>query len=153
MSSSGSTRPNWKRFPSSKANDGTKLSGTFPTQVCAVRVLDFNSEEDNVSMHVVGKGIADQDRNILSNQLLILGFLRSVSGFLVRGPPPALERLKKKGKAREEEDGTDVDSDQEVELSGQTGPSRGAVIITLRNVLPYTDCNDFFWCWRASLIS
>ena len=104
-------------------------------------------------MHVVGKGIADQDRNILSNQLLILGFLRSVAGFLVRGPPPTLVSLKKKGKAREEEDDTDSDSDQEIEASGQAGPSRGSVVITLRNVPPYADCNDFFLCRRASLTS
>jgi len=67
---------------------------------------------------------------------------------LVRGPTPTLESLKKKGKAREEEDGTDVDSDQEAESSGGTGSSRGAVIITLRNVPPYTECNWFLWYWK-----
>ena len=90
--------------------------------------------------YFVGKGIADQDRNILSNQILIMGFLRSVSGFLVQGPPPTLGNLKKKGKAREEEDDTDSDSDQERRSNGQTGSSRGTVIITLRNVPPYTEC-------------
>ncbi|KAF9654147.1 hypothetical protein BDM02DRAFT_3133670 [Thelephora ganbajun] len=86
-----------------------------------------------------GKGIADQDRNILSNQLLILGFFRSVCGFLVRGPPPTLGSLKKKGKGQEEGDDTDIDLDQEGKSSGQTGFSKGTVIITLRNVPPYTE--------------
>jgi 25S rRNA (uracil2634-N3)-methyltransferase len=97
-----------------------------------------------------GKGIADQDRNILSNQFLILGFLRSVSGFLVQGLPPTLGHLKKKGKAREEDDDTDSDSDQERRSSGQTGSSRGTVIITLRNVPPYTECKRL--CISVSVI-
>jgi len=101
--------------------------------------------------HLSGKGIADQDRNILSNQLLVLGFLRSVSGFLVRGPPPTFGSLKKKRKAREEEDDTDVDSDKEAGPSGQTGPSRGTAIITLRNVPPYSDCKGFLPHRKASL--
>jgi len=79
---------------------------------------------------------------------MILGFLRSVSGFLVRGPPPTLG--KKKGKAREEDD-TGSDSDQEGGSGGRAGSSRGTVIITLRNVPPYTDCKDFFLGRRASL--
>ena len=97
-------------------------------------------------MHFLGKGIADQDRNILSNQLLILGFLRSVSGFLTWGSPPALGSRKKKGKAREEEgdeDSAGAYSDQEGESNGHTGSSRGTVIITLRNVPPYTECKSF----------
>ncbi|KAF9786718.1 hypothetical protein BJ322DRAFT_1099198 [Thelephora terrestris] len=83
-----------------------------------------------------GKGISDQDRNILSNQLLILNFLRSVSGFLVRGPPPTLGSRKGKGKARDEEENSDINSGKEDESNG---PSRGTVIITLRNVAPYTE--------------
>jgi len=98
--------------------------------------------------HFLGKGIADQDRNILSNQLLILGFLRSVSGFLVCGPAPTPGSLKKKGKAREEEDDADADSGRTAESSGGTDPPRGTVIITLRNVSPYTECNQFLWCRR-----
>ena len=97
-------------------------------------------------MYFLGKGIADQDRNILSNQLLILGFLRSISGFLTRGPPPTLGSRKKKGKAWEDEgdeDSEGADSDQEGESSGHTGSSRGTIIITLRNVPPYTECKSF----------
>jgi len=119
-------------------------AGTYvPGSDCYV-----GEKRGNLSTHFLGKGIADQDRNILSNQLLILGFLRSVSGFLVRGSAPTLGGLKKKGKAREEEDDADADSDQVAESSGGTGSSRGTVIITLRNVPPYTECNQFPWCWR-----
>ena len=106
----------------------------------------IDQKRGSLPTHFVGKGITDQDRNILSNQLLILGFLRSVSGFLVRGSAPTLRSLKKKGKTREEEDGTDVGSDQEGGPGGETGSSRGTVIITLRNVPPYTECNQFLWC-------
>lgn len=59
-----------------------------------------------------------------------------------------LRSLKKKKKAREKEDDTDVGSDQEAESSGQTTSSRGTVIITLRNVPPYTECNNSLWCRR-----
>lgn len=120
-----------------------KVVWNFPhTGACAFSYSKMGSQRP----HFTGKGIADQDRNILSNQLLILGFLRSVSGFLARGPPPTLGNLKRKGRAREEEDDTDVGSEQEGEPSGQTGPSRGTVIITLRNVPPYTECKGFSSC-------
>jgi len=109
------------------------------------------TEAGDQPMHVTGKGIADQDRNILSNQLMILGFLRSVSGLLVRGPPPKLGSRKKKGKEQGEEDDTDTDSDQGGELSGLMGSSRGTVIITLRNVPPYTECKGFLSCPRVIL--
>lgn len=72
---------------------------------------------------------------------MILGFLRSASGLLVKGPQTLGSR---KAKAREGGDNTDVDSDQESELSSQTHSSGGTVIITLRNVPPYTECKDVF---------
>lgn len=80
------------------------------------------------------------DRNILSNQLMILGFLRSASGFLVKGAQ-TLGGQKEEGRG-DGHDG-DVDSDKESELSGQTVSFGGTVIITLRNVPPYTQCKDF----------
>lgn len=71
---------------------------------------------------------------------MILGFLRSASGFLAKGPQILGGQ---KGKIREGGDDTDVDSDQEGELSGQAESPGGTVIITLRNVPPYTECKDF----------
>jgi len=83
-----------------------------------------------------GKGITDQDRNILSNQVLILGFLRSAARFLVRGPAPQMQTSRKRERpSSDDEDGyTDGDKDQSVD-----GRTRGTILITLRNVPPYTE--------------
>lgn len=97
----------------------------------------------------IGKGIMDQDRNILTNQVLILGFLRSAPSVLKRGPVPQLTAAKKKAKKGddddEEEDEGDKDVDAENEQQEQgvlpVNPrdgTRGTVLITLRNVIPYT---------------
>jgi 25S rRNA (uracil2634-N3)-methyltransferase len=87
-----------------------------------------------------GKGITDQDRNILSNQVLILGFLRSAARFLVRGPEPQVQpSRKRKRPPNDDHDGyTDEDNDQVVSTDGR---ARGTILITLRNVPPYTE-----WC-------
>jgi 25S rRNA (uracil2634-N3)-methyltransferase len=81
-----------------------------------------------------GKGITDQDRNILSNQVLILGFLRSAARFLVRGPVPQLQPSRKR--KRPEEDGEDEGHADDVVSAD--GRARGSILITLRNVPPYT---------------
>ncbi|KAH8099728.1 hypothetical protein BXZ70DRAFT_940859 [Cristinia sonorae] len=87
-----------------------------------------------------GKGITDQDRNILSNQLLLLGFLRSASAFLARGPIPKVQSSGK-GKAKQD----DSEDEDDAETGGRSGSpsqvttsSRGRILITLRNVAPYT---------------
>ncbi|KAH9996524.1 hypothetical protein BJV77DRAFT_1059350 [Russula vinacea] len=87
-----------------------------------------------------GKGITDKDRNILSNQVLILGFLRSAARFLVRGPEPQLQssRKRKRPSSDDEDECTYVDKNQAV---GEDGRARGTILITLRNVPPYTDWN------------
>ncbi|KAG5643540.1 hypothetical protein DXG03_000681 [Asterophora parasitica] len=95
-----------------------------------------------------GKGINDQDRNILSNQVLILGFLRSVSKILALGPVPSFTTPRKKKKS---EDDDEEDEDEESTMfENEDGeeydfavpkevvPARGTVLITLRNVVPYT---------------
>ena len=87
----------------------------------------------------IGKGITDQDRNILSNQVMLLGFLRSASQFLKLGPVPEVHPGKGKSKQNEEDE-----EDEEAELGGQISlppqdaACRGSVLITLRNVPPYT---------------
>ena len=124
-----------------KGKQWDKIIWNFPHAGMGIRFCP--SKAGDRLNNFTGKGIADQDRNILSNQLLILGFLRSASGFLTRGPPPALGSRKKKGKAKEEEDNTDVEPDQEGGVSTQMGSSRGTVIVTLRNVPPYTECKGF----------
>ncbi|KAH9176903.1 hypothetical protein EDB89DRAFT_2065112 [Lactarius sanguifluus] len=81
-----------------------------------------------------GKGITDQDRNILSNQVLILGFLRSAAKFLVSGPVPQSQPSRKRKRSSDDDD--DDDSDQTAQTAGH---ARGTILITLRNVSPYTE--------------
>ncbi|KAF8339704.1 uncharacterized protein EI90DRAFT_3037511 [Cantharellus anzutake] len=102
-----------------------------------------------------GAGIKDQDRNILANQKLIVGFFQSCAPFLARGkvPPFHISQTPKKRKHSDNDsddrgsgDDESSDSDSAVspnselqtsELLGKTG-FRGSVLITLRNSPPYT---------------
>ncbi|KXN85696.1 hypothetical protein AN958_10879 [Leucoagaricus sp. SymC.cos] len=87
-----------------------------------------------------GKGITDQDRNILSNQVLILDFLRSASKFLRRGLVPSVHKPRKRNSAvdQEDEDG-EADNFNTTQSSSETPtPTRGTILVTLRNVPPYT---------------
>ncbi|TFK70440.1 hypothetical protein BDN72DRAFT_896446 [Pluteus cervinus] len=103
-----------------------------------------------------GKGITDQDRNILSNQVLLLGFLRSAAKLLVEGPVPTLVGKGKQKATDDDESGDEhgkskastsmaVEEDPEDQKFVQTFTSpeetvrtRGTILITLRNVPPYT---------------
>lgn len=107
-------------------------------------------------VYFIGKGIADQDRNILANQLMILGFLKSAANMLQLGPAPITPVSKKKMKAKmDDDDDDDADvtlhdgfpaatdlNDTEEELQFLSQPNdirtRGTLLITLRNVVPYT---------------
>ncbi|KAJ7204415.1 hypothetical protein GGX14DRAFT_698799 [Mycena pura] len=82
-----------------------------------------------------GKGITDQDRNILANQLLILGFLRSAAGFLTTGSIPETFNARKRKRPDDEEEDNADDSDR---ADNQVAAERGSILITLRNVVPYT---------------
>ncbi|KAH9486444.1 25S rRNA (uridine-N(3))-methyltransferase [Psilocybe cubensis] len=104
----------------------------------------------NSTSEFSGKGIADQDRNILSNQILILGFLRSAPKVLQVGPVPSIytPRKKKRGDDDEDEEMDPIkDVVEEVDEMGNpiqffvpsdNVTTRGTVLITLRNVIPYT---------------
>lgn len=102
----------------------------------------------------LGKGIADQDRNILSNQLLILGFLRSAAKMLQLGPVPIVPPSKKKQRKEGDDDDDDIirhdgfaaaidldDTEEQLEFLSQPNDvrTRGTILITLRNVVPYTE--------------
>ena len=74
------------------------------------------------------------------NQLLLLGFLRSAALFLPVGPKPSVAPPRKKRDSDDEGDGDSdhVDS-QGVDASDTRDiPTRGSILVTLRNVPPYT---------------
>ncbi|KAI9445400.1 hypothetical protein H4582DRAFT_1915260, partial [Lactarius indigo] len=73
-----------------------------------------------------GEGITDQDRNILSNQVLILGFLRSAAKFLVSGPTPQLQPSRKRKRTSNDDDDDGEDSDQTTSTAGR---ARGTILI------------------------
>lgn len=93
-------------------------------------------------MCVVGKGISDQDRNVLSNQLLILDFLKSAALILEDGAVPSMTlRNSRKRKRREMDSDEDDSADLQLDDVGTIGnleKERGTVLITLRNASPYT---------------
>ncbi|KAF8641072.1 hypothetical protein AX17_000716 [Amanita inopinata Kibby_2008] len=97
-----------------------------------------------------GKGITDQDRNILSNQLLALGFLRSAMNVLAEGPVPTILKPRNKKVDSDDEEGgghlkqnhdaivQDEDEPLPSHVSSDVEKTRGTILITLRNVTPYT---------------
>lgn len=68
--------------------------------------------------------------------MLILGFLRSVAPFLATGPIPIIQKPRKK-KGSDEEDSGDDDKTDALD-NDASRKARGTVLITLRNVVPYT---------------
>ncbi|KAF8131651.1 hypothetical protein EV363DRAFT_173502 [Boletus edulis] len=142
----------------SKYPDAETIVNTI--QQCGAKVL-FGIDATKLQKHPVlkgrrwdrivwnfphaGKGITDQDRNILSNQRLILDFLRAAPHCLTLGPIPVVQPARR-GKQHADDDdeepqGDDVSgSDVDVTpTSTTTGSARGTVLITLRNVPPYTE--------------
>ncbi|KAF8559919.1 hypothetical protein OG21DRAFT_1479791 [Imleria badia] len=89
-----------------------------------------------------GKGITDQDRNILSNQRLILDFLRSAPHCLTLGPIPIIHPTRRR-KQRDDDDDDEPREDgvsgSDIDVAPTSGSGRGTVLITLRNVPPYTE--------------
>lgn len=101
----------------------------------------------------VGAGHKDEQRNVLANQLLLLRFLVSVAPCLTRGALPSYATKEKK--VAPSDDSDDEASDAEDEETRDflavlqsmdkdtrqpfAPPARqGSVLITLRNVAPYT---------------
>ncbi|KAG8893128.1 hypothetical protein FRB99_002193 [Tulasnella sp. 403] len=117
----------------------------------------------------VGAGIKDQDRNILSNQTMLLGFLRSVAPLLSRGASP----ISRKRPAASDDDSDDerkpggAPQPPEPEAEGMDGwsddedfqgipdderpqeetmytipspPRQGIILVTLRESKPYSLC-------------
>ena len=95
----------------------------------------------------LGKGITDQDRNIRENQILLLGFFRSAAPFLSSGPVPSVQGSGNRAMRKESTRTVDVSDDDDMMSSSnhaitrQEGGTRcrGTLLVTLRNVHPYTD--------------
>lgn len=71
--------------------------------------------------------------------MLILGFLRSAAPFLATGPVPVIHKARKR-KRDPDDDGSE---DERVEDDGADSvdtsrKGRGTILLTLRNVPPYT---------------
>lgn len=127
---------------------------------------------------MAGAGITDQDRNIASNQKLLLGFLQSVAPVLSAGALPRQLQPKKRKRGPDEDsddepdagyvesthdaggggaDGwegidefaIDQDAIGEMDVPGRPAPARqGVVLVTLRDTEPYTS-----WCVHGCLTS
>lgn len=102
-----------------------------------MRNLQHFRPELSSSSVFIGKGIADQDRNILSHQVLLLDFLRSAAQMLTPGPMPASYTA---GKRKTNADSDDEDRRDPVDEDSlpMDVQCRGTVLVTLRNVPPYT---------------
>ena len=89
--------------------------------------------------------------------MLLLGFLRSVAPLLKKGPMPVVMKARKSRGDDSDDEGepiavptTDAMQEDEADVAGNlTEPhsqARGTVLITLRNVRPYTEWQVYFSC-------
>ncbi|KIM31746.1 hypothetical protein M408DRAFT_64408 [Serendipita vermifera MAFF 305830] len=87
-----------------------------------------------------GKGITDQDRNILSNQELLVDFFKSTASLLTVGSSNVVASKKRKTAGSDDSDQEDVEnvaSDEEP-TNVSSSKTRGTVLVTLRDAVPYT---------------
>ena len=78
-----------------------------------------------------------------------MGFLRSAPGILARGPIPQVVKSRKRKRTEDdEEDADERMSGDDAPMAGDAGGARGTVLVTLRNVAPYTD-----WLGLSSVLS
>jgi 25S rRNA (uracil2634-N3)-methyltransferase len=135
----------------------TGSSSIFPIQVCSTNAINPWS---TLTLSI-GKGIADQDRNIRSNQELLQRFFKAAPAVLKEGSSNASRITAKKTK-RKSKVGPDGDeslsydeaeserenSDQDMELyditrgvnweTEMSSKLRGTLLVTLRDTSPYT---------------
>ncbi|KAG8859449.1 hypothetical protein FRB91_007849 [Serendipita sp. 411] len=108
--------------------DATKLGSSKGLKGMRFTKLVFNFPH-------AGKGITDQDRNILSNQELIVGFLKSAPHVLAPGLSNVIPPIKR----RQPEDESEQESEGEmIEEDTPKASRKGVVLITLRDSPPYT---------------
>lgn len=87
---------------------------------------------------LLGKGISDQDRNILSNQVLLLDFLKSAAPLLEGGAIPSMSSRNSQMKKKTLTGSDDEGDDMVVDMAPTQMKERGTILITLRNGHPYT---------------
>ncbi|CAE6346273.1 unnamed protein product [Rhizoctonia solani] len=109
--------------------DARRLDKTFP--------LKTGKKWDRVVWNFphVGLSIADQDRNIATNQGRLLGFLASVKPYLAEG---AIPDPNAKGKSVKKGEVTSDGEEGAVSLPESKHKMAGSVLITLREQEPYT---------------
>ncbi|KZV99249.1 hypothetical protein EXIGLDRAFT_606023 [Exidia glandulosa HHB12029] len=115
----------------------TVLCGVDATKLGACKALRGRIFDKIVwNFPHVGKGIADQDRNVLENQRTLLAFLAAVPPFLELGPLPKQGPSRKDRRPRNEEE----DDDEDVEMwdDEKTAKTRGTLLVTLRDAAPYS---------------
>ncbi|EJD54307.1 hypothetical protein AURDEDRAFT_79182 [Auricularia subglabra TFB-10046 SS5] len=117
-----------------RSKGATVLCGVDATKLGACKALRAKRFDRVVwNFPHVGKGIADQDRNVRENQATLLAFLAAVSAFLEQGPMPSAKPLKyKRG------DDNDNEDNEEEAIDVHDTKTRGTVLITLRDAPPYT---------------
>lgn len=80
------------------------------------------------------------DRNIQVNQLLLLDFLRSAALFLTSGLRPLAHACKQINRDTQDSNSSDEENLSKAQFEEpEVHKSRGTVLITLRNVKPYTE--------------
>jgi len=87
----------------------------------------------------IGKGISDQDRNVLSNQVLLLDFFKSAAPLLEDGVIPSMTSRNPRKKKKGSDDDSEDDKDNEMIIAESSKiQERGTILITLKNAPPYT---------------
>lgn len=78
--------------------------------------------------------------------MLILGFLRSVVSCLAEGTIPTRNLSQKPKKPADDDDDDNMNDDKDIDAPSPstTQGARGTVLITLRNVPPYTNWQVHF---------
>lgn len=118
-----------------RAKGVTVLCGVDATKLAACKALRGRRFDRVVwNFPHVGKGIADQDRNVRENQATLLSFLAAVPALLEQGPMPSA----KPQKYKPVEDDDDLDDEEAGAVDVQDTKTRGTVLITLRDAPPYT---------------
>ncbi|KAF8311073.1 hypothetical protein DL93DRAFT_2211241 [Clavulina sp. PMI_390] len=111
--------------------DATKLDQHKALKKLVIDTIVFNFPH-------VGAGIKDQDRNIAVNQRLLVDFFQAAAPLLAKGKDPSSVPGSRKKRKRDPDD-EEADEDHFLDDDEQCPPpTRGTVLVTLRDAPPYT---------------